>query len=178
MSGFSPEPSEDAVASERDEWRESQDTRGRIRVVVTGLREPETAATIAEWADCSANAARKHLQELAELGVVREQTEGGSTQYIRNEAYFRWQRANELATANSIETLLSQLGDLEDQEEAFRSQFDAAVPEDVELPDDELHAEIEQRLEELSEWATVREAIDRHKEALRIARREDDRLTA
>ena len=37
---------------------------------------------------------------------------------------------------------------------------------------------LETRLEALSEWVMVREAIDRHKEAIRIARRTDDRLTA
>ena len=48
----------------------------------------------------------------------------------------------------------------------------------VDLSAELTHADLEERLEELSEWATVRTSIDRHKEAVRIARLTDDRLTA
>jgi len=36
---------------------------------------------------------------------------------------------------------------------------------------------VETQLEELTEWATVHETIDQHKEALRMARRTDSRLS-
>ncbi|QLH81303.1 DUF7342 family protein [Halosimplex pelagicum] len=175
MSGFGPDPSDDAIETERDEWAQSQDTRGRIRTVVTGLREPTTAAAVSDQAECSTNAARKHLNDLSDLGVVRRIKRGGTTRYVRNESYFRWRKANELASTNTVDALLDELADLEAREEAYRTQFDAAVPDDVELPADGPHDEIERQLEILSEWETVREAIDRHKQALQIARNEDDR---
>lgn len=178
MAEFEPDPSETALADERETWTESQDTRQRIRSVVMGLREPTTAAEIADRAACSTNAARKHLKEFLDMGVVREAAGSDGTRYVRNEAYIRWRRANELATTHTVDALLDRLEDLQRRDEQFRTQFDAPVPEDVELPEEATHAELEERLEAVSEWATVRESIDRHREALRIARTEDGRLTA
>ena len=178
MSEFGPEPSDTALTEEQDEWTHSQDTRQRIQSVITGLQEPATATMIADRAACSTNAARKHLQDFANLGVVHQLNESGGMRYVRNEAYIRWRRANELATTNTVEGLLSELADLEARDEQFQTQFDEPSPETVELPEESTHAEIEDRLKELSEWATIRTSIDRHKEAVRIARRTDDRLTA
>lgn len=178
MSDFEPAPSEAALTDEREEWVNTQDTRERIRAVVTGLQTPATATTIADRAQCSTNAARKHLDALVDLGIVQQRDEPSGTRYVRNEAYFRWRRANELATTHTIETLLEKLAELETRAEQFQQRFDAATPADVHLPEDVSHDELESRLETLSEWETARVAVDRHKEALRIARREDDRLTA
>mgnify|MGYP006293706789 CR=1 FL=1 len=178
MSGFGPEPSDTAFTEEQDEWTHSQDTRRRIQSVITGLQEPATATMIADRAACSTNAARKHLQDFADLGVVHQLDESGGMRYVRNEAYIRWRRANELATANTVEGLLSELAELEARDEQFQTQFDEPAPETVELPEESTHADLESRLKDLSEWATIRTSIDRHKEAVRIARRTDDRLTA
>jgi predicted ArsR family transcriptional regulator len=166
------------VADAREEWRRSKATRDRIRSVAAGLREPATAGTIADRAECSTNAARKHLDALADLGVVQRSEGANGSRYARNDAYFRWRRANELATANSVDSLLEALAALEARDGAFRDRFDAAIPEDVEIPADGTHSDIEARLDALSEWKTIRDAIDRHKDALRIARREDTRRTA
>jgi len=178
MPEFGPEASDTALIEEQDEWAHSQDTRQRIQSVIIGLQEPATATMIADWAACSTNAARKHLKEFADLGVVHQVDESGGMRYVRNEAYIRWRRANELATTNTVEGLLTELGELETRDEQFQAQFDEPAPELVEVPEDATHAEIEGQLEELSEWATIRNSVDRHKEAVRIARRTDDRLTA
>ena len=178
MTEFSPEPSETALTEEQDEWTRTHDTRTRIQSVITGLQEPTSAKMIAEQAACSTNAARKHLAEFADLGVVHRIDETNGMRYVRNEAYIRWRQANELATTNTLEGLLGELADLEARDEQFQTRFDESAPETVDLPEESTHAELEDQLEELSEWATVRKAIDRHKEAVRIARRTDERLTA
>lgn len=178
MADFEPDPSEAALTDEREEWINTQDTRERIRAVVTGLQTPATATTIADRAQCSTNAARKHLDAFVDLGIVRQRDDPSGTRYVRNQAYFRWRRANDLATAHTVETLLEKLAELETRAEQFQQRFDAATPADVQLPDDASHADLEARLETLTEWETIREAIDQHKEALRIARREDGPLTA
>jgi hypothetical protein len=97
---------------------------------------------------------------------------------VRNDAYFRWRQANELAENYGIEELLDAVADLEAQAEQFQQQFDAPTPAEVDLPEEATHAELEDRLETLSRWETLREAIDRHKEAIRISRHEGDKLTA
>ena len=95
-----------------------------------------------------------------------------------NDAYVHWRQANELAVSHTTEELLEELAALETTQEQYQERFDAATPSDVDLPTEATHADIEAQLETLSEWATVREAIDRHKEAIRIARRTDSRRTA
>jgi len=178
MPEFGPEPDETALTEEREDWTESQDTHERIRGVIAGLQEPATAATVAERAACSTNAARKHLRKFVALGVVRQLEDTQGARYVRNEAYFRWRRANELAERHTIEELLDTVADLETQAEQFQQQFGSATPADVALPEEATHAELEEQFEKLSRWATIREAIDRHKEAIRISRHESDKLTA
>lgn len=178
MSSFDPGPSEAALAAEQNEWSESQDTRTRIQTVITGLQKPATAATIADHAQCSTNAARKHLRDFVDLGIARELADETTVRYVRNDAYFRWRHANELATTQTVEELLNELEELESRDTEFKNQFDTDSPTAVVLPDEATHAELEERLQTLSEWQTLRESIDRHKQALRIARQEDDRLTA
>ena len=178
MAEFGPAPSETAVDRERDDWTKTQDTRGRIQAVVTGCREPTAASEIARQAQCSTNAARKHLNEFAELGIVhRTETEGGR-QYRRNDAYFQWRRANELAQQESADGLLERLAELEAREDAFQTQYSAPTPEAVDIPDGATHQEIEAQLQTLREWETVREAISRHTDAIRMARRSEAGLTA
>jgi len=178
MSEFDPEPPAATLSEERAVWTETEDTRRRIQSVISGLQEPAPVTAIADRAACSENAARKHLKDFAALGVVHQVDDPSGTRYVRNEAYIRWQRANKLATTNTAEELLTALAELEDQDEQFQAQFDEPTPEMVELSAELSHTDLEERLEALSEWATVRTSIDRHKEAVRIARRTDDRLTA
>ena len=178
MTAFDPAPPDGALARERESWRETTTIRERLRSVVMGLQVPASAATIAERALCSANAARAHLEEFVDIGIVRKHQDSAGARYVRNEAYVHWRRANELATSNTIEELLEECSTLEATDEQYREQFDAATPSDVDLPTEADHAALEARLETLSAWATVRESIDRYKEAIRIARRSDSRLTA
>jgi predicted ArsR family transcriptional regulator len=178
MSEFDPEPNEAALTEEREDWSQSQDTQERIRAVVTGLHEPATATEVAERAACSTNAARKHLDTFVTLGIVREFEGTHGAHYMRNDAYFRWHRANELAENHTIGELLNAVADLETQAEQFQQQFDTTTPADVDFPEDATHAELENRLETLSEWETIRKALNRHKEAIRISRHEDSKLSA
>lgn len=178
MTNFGPEPDETARTEEREDWTESQNTQERIRAVITGLQEPATAATIADRAACSTNAARKHLDTFVTLGVVRKRVDNRGARYVRNEAYFRWRRANELAETHTIEELLDTVAELETQVEQLQQQFDTTTPATVDLPEEATHAELEDRLQTLSKWETLLEALDRHKEAIRMSRHESGKLPA
>lgn len=178
MSEWGPEPSEDALDAEREEWVESHDTRQRVKDVMIGIREPVPASEVAERAQCSPNAARKHLEEFVDLGVVQARTDGGTRRYVRNDEYFRWRRANRLACTKSAEWLLDELKELEERDEAFREKFETSTPADVRLPDDADHADIHDRLEASREWATIREEMNVYRDAIRMARRSGDELTA
>ena len=172
------EPSEDTLDAEREEWVETHDTRQRVKDVITGVREPIPASEVAERAQCSPNAARKHLEEFVDLGVVQARTDGRTRRYVRNDEYFRWRRANRLACTKSVEWLLDELKELEERNVAFREKFEVSTPADVRLPDDAGHADIHDRLEASREWATIREEMNVYRDAIRMARRSGDELTA
>ena len=178
MNEWQPEPSEDTLDAEREEWVETHDTRQRVKDVIIGVRDPIPASKVAERAQCSSNAARKHLDEFVDLGVVQARTDGGTRRYVRNDEYFRWQRANRLASTKSAERLLDELKELEERDEAFREKFEVSAPGDVRIPDDADHADIHDRLEGSRKWATIREEMNVYRDAIRMARRNGDELTA
>lgn len=171
MADFGPVPSEDGMEQERERWRETRDTRQRVTEVVAGLHDPASVAEVADLAACSANAARKHLADLVDLGVVRTETADGGTRYRRNDEYFRWRRANELAADGTVEELHDRLSDLEDRDEAFRQRYDAPGPETVSFHDDADHETIHAVRDDLGEWATVRREMAVLKDAIRMAER-------
>ena len=176
ISEFDPAPSNEALDTERRRWRETRDTRERIEEVVVGIHELTSVAEIAESAHCSANAARKPLAHLTDLGVVRRATGEGMTRYARNDEYFRWRRANELTTENDAKDLLAELERLEVSDERFRERYGVPTPGEVEFPDDADHGEIHDRWTDTGEWETVRREIALHKEAIRMIRRRADTL--
>ncbi|MCH7661143.1 MAG: helix-turn-helix transcriptional regulator [Euryarchaeota archaeon] len=177
MEEFGPDPSSEALDAEREQW-DGLDTRQRVRQVVTGCRDPTSVAEIAARAGCSENAARKHLVDLADLGVVERHSKGRSNRYARNNEYVRWRQANELVTNHSSEKLFAQLRELEEREAVFRDEYGVGTPNEVAFPDNADHETIHERWEETGEWATIRWQIEIHRDALRMAKRRRDGLPA
>lgn len=173
MSDFDPAPTEDAERREREEWIETTDTRQRVREVVSGLHEPTPVREIADRAACSENSARKHLADLADLGVVREVSDDQSARYCRNDEFFRWRRANELAREHSVDTLVDRLADLEAEAERYREKYDVASPDEIAVEDAPDHESSHDRWRDATDWATVKRDVSVHRDAIRIARRRD-----
>lgn len=84
MTDFDPAPESEADGSR---WQAGTDTFGRVYHAVLGLRSPTPYADVAELADCSPNAAKKHLDRLAKIGVARANREARPATYERNEGY-------------------------------------------------------------------------------------------
>ncbi|WP_248908396.1 winged helix-turn-helix domain-containing protein [Halocatena marina] len=178
MVEFGPTPSDEAIERQREQWVETRDTRQRIKDVIVGIHEPTPVAQIAERAECSPNAARKHLKELADLGVARTWT-GQHTRYARNDEYFRWRRANELATKHTDEELLDRLQSLEAADTEFQEKYEVSTPDAVPFPEDVEHEMVHERWETVNEWASIRRDTGVYHDAIRIAqRRQHDRLSA
>ena len=71
------------------------DVEQRIYGTILQIREPTTAATIADCVDCDPKTARKYLGWFAELGIVTRH-EGRPATYERNDAYFEWRTLRRL----------------------------------------------------------------------------------
>jgi len=142
---------------------EGEDTKQRVYGAVLHAREPMTAAEIAERADCSEESARTHLSFYADLGIVIHH-DGRPARYERNDDYFEWRRVNELANVHTVEELQARVSDLTDQIEAYREEYDADSPGDVDVL--EYDAErVDDVYADLGDWATVIEERRLHERA-------------
>ena len=123
MIDFDPAPTVDDATEPRQQWLDDTDTFGRVYDVILGITTPTPAAEIAEIADCSPNAASKHLSRLAEMGVVDADRESRPARYRRNDGYLEWQEASrivsELTTAEIIDRVESLEAEHADYEERF-----------------------------------------------------------
>ncbi|WP_338737844.1 DUF7342 family protein [Haloplanus salilacus] len=142
---------------------EGQDTKQRVYGAVLHAREPMTAAEIAERADCSEESARTHLSFYADLGIVIHH-DGRPARYERNDDYFEWRRVNELANVHTVEELQARVSEFTDQIEAYREEYDADSPGDVDVL--EFDAErVDDVYADLGDWATAIEERRLHERA-------------
>lgn len=131
----------------------------RVYRVALQLYDPARIAEVAERASCAPDTARRHLQRLAELGVIKRVTDDPAA-YQRNESYFEWRKRQRLATC-SMQELQDRLETLTARERTFREQYGADAPADVDALAHADHDTLDEVWLDLSEWRTVRARIER-----------------
>ena len=142
---------------------DGEDTKQRVYGAVLHARKPMTAAEIAGRADCSEESARMHLSFYADLGIVIHH-EGRPARYERNDDYFEWRRVNELANVHTVEELQARVSDLTDQIEAYREEYDADSPGDVDVLKYDAER-VDDVYADLGDWATMIEERRLHERA-------------
>lgn len=153
MTEFDPAPKPEG--SQR-RWQEGTDTFGRVYDVALGVTSPTTYTEIAELADCSSNAAKKHLDRLTEMGIVRADRDSRPATYERNEGYLEWQDANRLADELSVEDIIDRVKSLEEKRAEYEAKFGTTDPTDVSVFDnDDDHETIHERMTAVSDWQGV-----------------------
>jgi len=152
MSEFDPAP-DSATGTPR--WQDGTDTFGRVYDVVLGLTLPTTYTRVAELADCSPNAAKKHLDRLAEMGIARADRDSRPATYERNEGYLEWQEASRIATDLSVDAIIGRVEALEQQRTEYETEFGTTDPATVAVFDAEDHETIHDRMTAVSEWQGI-----------------------
>lgn len=152
MSEFDPAPES---GTERSRWQGGTDTFGRVYSVVLGLTSPTAYPDIAELADCSPNAAKKHLDRLAKMGIARANRENRPVTYERNDGYLEWQEASQIAADLSVEEIVNRVAALEEQRAEYETQFETTDPNTVSVFDDADHERVHERMNAVSEWKGV-----------------------
>lgn len=175
MTEFDPAPESDA--SQR-RWQEGTDTFGRIYDVVLGITSPTAYTEIAELADCSSNAAKKHLKRLAEMGIVRADRDSHPPRYERNEGYLEWQDASRIATELSVKEIIDRVKTLEEQRTEYETQFGTTDPTDVSMFDYDDHETIHERMTAVSEWQGVIRDIRLYELARRLSQNDGHLIPA
>jgi len=149
MTEFDPAPTSDDT---QRRWQTGTDTFGRVYDVVLGVTAPTAYTKIAELADCSPNAAKKHLDRLTEMGIARAERDSRPATYERNEGYLEWQDASRIATELSIEAIIDRVEALESQRTEYEAQFETSDPAAVNVFDHDSHETIHERMTAVSEW--------------------------
>ncbi|MDG5778902.1 sugar-specific transcriptional regulator TrmB [Haloarculaceae archaeon H-GB2-1] len=175
MTEFDPAP--EAAASQR-RWQDGTDTFGRVYAVVLGLTSPATATDIATVADCSPNAAKKHLDRLAEMGIAHVDGDGSPTTYERNEGYLEWQEASRIAADLTVEEILDRVAELEAQQAEYEARFGTADPTSVSVFDHDDHETIHERMSAVTDWQGVRRDIRLYELARQLAQNDGHLIPA
>ena len=152
MSEFDPAPDS---TTETPRWQDGTDTFGRVYDVVLGLTSPTAYTRVAELADCSPNAAKKHLDRLAEMGIGRADRDSRPATYDRNDGYLEWQEASRIAAELSIDAILDRVEALEHRRTEYEAEFDTTDPATVAVFDAEDHETIHDRMTAVSDWQGV-----------------------
>ena len=152
MTEFDPAPEPGAP---RRRWQERTDTFGRVYDVLLGVTSPTAYTDIADLADCSPNAAKKHLDRLVEMGIARAEKASRPATYERNEGYLEWQEASRIATDLSVEEIIERVEALEARRSEYETEFVTTDPTDVSVFDHETHDAIHERMAAVSDWQGV-----------------------
>lgn len=161
MDEFDPAPPTDDSP-----WPDDADTFDRVYDVALGLTAPTSYADIADVANCSPNAAKKHLDRLAEMGIVRADTDARPARYERNGGYLEWQEASRIARDLTVDEIVERVRGLEAERAEYEERFGTTDPDDVSVFDGD-HQAVHERMATVSDW----QAVDRNVRLYELARR-------
>jgi len=152
MSEFDPVPE---LGTDQPRWQEGSDTFRRVYDAILGVTSRTAYTDLAELADCSSNTAKKHLDRLAEMGIVRAHRESRPTTYERNAGYLEWQDANRIATDLSVDEIVDRVADLEARRSTYEERFGTTDPDTVSVFEAGDHETLHERMNAVSEWKGV-----------------------
>ena len=146
MTEFDPAPEVD----ETRRWHTGMDTFDRVYAAALGVTSPTTYTEIAKIADCAPNTAKKHLERLADMGIVRTETD--NQRYERNEGYLEWQTASQIAADLTVEEIIDRVRSLEAERKSYEAEFETADPAAVSVFDQTDHDTVHERMVAVSDW--------------------------
>lgn len=152
MAPFDPAPDTDTATPR---WQDGTETFDRVYDVVLGVTSPTPYTDIAELADCSPNAAKKHLDRLVEMGIVRADSDSRPATYERNEGYLEWQDASQIAADLSVTEIIDRVAKLEERRTAYEERFGTTDPTTVSAFDAPDHDSLHKRMIAVHEWQGV-----------------------
>ena len=175
MTTFDPVPGAD---DGHRRWQDGADTFSRVYDVALGVTSPTAYTEIAEIADCSPNAAKKHLDRLVEMGITRVDRQSRPPQYHRNEGYLEWQDASRIADELSVEEIIDRVKTLEAEIQEYETRFDTTDPTTVSVFDHEDHTTVHERMAAVSDWQAAVRDIRLYELARQLSQNDGHLITA
>ena len=149
-------PTEDFSTRLSERLRDAP-TDERVYRTALELYDPTTVAEVAERADCSKNAARRHLKRLTDIGLLTRVMENPEA-FRRNESYFEWRRLNRLSELSDDE-YRERLGELLAEDETYKNEYEIETPDDIDPLDYSEYGDAEQVWLDLTNWTAIRREI-------------------
>jgi DNA-binding transcriptional ArsR family regulator len=178
MTAFDPNPPDRSVGDIRQRWLDETDTFGRVYDAILGITEPTPYPEIAEIADCAPNTAKKHVERLREMGIVRADRDSRPARYERNDGYLEWQETNRLAEALTVDEIIERVQWLEARRAELETRFGTTDPASVSVFDQDDHHAIHERMDAVSEWQAIDRDIRRYELARQLAQHDGRLLPA
>lgn len=158
----------DTIEELKEMWTKKPDTIGSIFATVLEITSFTHYPEIADLAECSPNAAKKHLDRLEATGIVQRQPNSGMARYRRNDSYIEWIVIQQIAEQRSAEEIIKRVRQLEKRSAKFVELFETSDPSAASIYDVDSDKENHQLMESISEW----HEIDREIYLLERARQE------
>ena len=115
-------PFEEVLNEIQDFWNSEEDVFGRICSTIFETTRYTSYTLISEEADCSPNSAKKHLDRLAELGLVERQIKNTTTCYRLNTTYIEWRVLIYIVEKYSLDEIIERVKALEARQEELSDQ--------------------------------------------------------
>ena len=145
-----------------DAWKRNTSAFDRVRSVAGSLDQPKPVAYIADEAHVAENTARGHLERLAEMNVLLQSDDSGTTLYAPDPLHTRLQTLRELLETHDHSGLVDLKVDLQEQIERWQAEYGvdspAALREQAATTDDA--ASTREIQETAREWELVEYRLD------------------
>jgi len=130
-------------------------TRDDFLDVALQLREPTPIPEIAERAGRGEDSAREYMRFFAELGVVKQVTEGPE-QYRVDRDYLRWRRTRRVKQQYTPDEIAEMLSETTDAIDEYRGDFGVDSPERVSVVEyaEKSDMDVEEVWRRVSRWKT------------------------
>ena len=161
------------------EWEDETTPYERVREVISRAYTPVSADTVAETARTSPKTARKHLNTLANEGIVTTGTgKNGATTYRRSPESLVVEQAADIREHVSMDELVARVSEMRERISDFQAEYGVESPEEL-LVDrtNQTLAEAANDYDDLDsgvlqEWQTTRRNLAFANAALSIANAE------
>lgn len=150
-------------------FAESDSAEERVFQALLQTRAPTGARALADRAECDAKTARKYLEWFARLGIATEHA-GEPVTYERNEQYFEWRRASDLAASRTSQELAEAVQSIADRIDTYRDRYGAERPADVDALSPPEDVDPETAFADLTDWESLRAELRLHERARRLQR--------
>lgn len=119
----------------------------RIYDTMIGIKQPAPVEDIAELSLCSEDVARDGLRVLEDIGVIREESDGDEERFVRDEKYFRWARAREIADEEDVDGIDEIQSRVNGELRALEQMYGSTSPRNM-TPARSQNEELQKRIEQ------------------------------